>query len=209
MHPRYHLPLTLPLALLGGVGLVAVREWKQRIFLAGAVYVAAAPIMHLGFIRNLEHADLREYAFLMRVRDAIPRDCHVVEFAGKQALDGRFHRLGAELDRRVIKNRFRTTSVVEKADTDPVGEELKKELQSATSCTYVYEGLPCYGVKHPDQPLAAACSALRSAARRTPESLELKTTPTRERPQGLSRDVERLTITWRVGNRSEMSRLNT
>jgi hypothetical protein len=195
MHPRYHLPLTIPLALLAARGLIALFAWKPRVGWAGVVYLAFMPLMHASFIRDVDFTDLHEYAFVRRLRDKIPAGCRVIEYAGDNLEDARFRRIGAMLEKGVLKQRWGSIAVVREPGR-PLDDSVRRELTNPTECTVVYRGLPCVGVKKPEQPLAPECQALTDAAPLSPiDSEELSVRAYNSAAlAGLARDQNRVTL---------------
>jgi hypothetical protein len=164
MQPRYHLHLLVPFLLLASVGGVALLRARRGWFALAAATVAIAPLVSLGWIRDQSYVEQREYAFVRQSRELIAEGCTVVEFAGPsdKPHDVRFERIGLRLGGPSSK-RFRvlTPHGQRAADgTTTLDAESLDALQSPGSCTYVYEGLGCWGQRAPDPAYAAECTAM-------------------------------------------------
>ena len=175
MQTRYHLHLAAPFVLAAGWGARALFEALARHPRAGrwpvaaalAAYLALVPLMHLRYERNVNFNDTREYEFVRAVRARVPRGCTVLEhYTPGFFHDLRFERMGRVLDHgnehgefhAVLVSAPRTPGVA-----DPVRPEVRAILAEPPDCLVFYQGLPCFGVKQPDEPIAPACAALRSA----------------------------------------------
>ena len=165
MQARYHLHLAVPFLLLCGCGFEVAADrlkthpWRRPVALGFGLYVAASPLIHRSFIRKTDFNDLREWKFVHGLRDTIPPGCTIVEFTGERA-GTRFERVGAHL--RDGRQRWQWT-VVESESADagsPLSDEVLGVLRDPPECVYVYQGLPCFGMKSRDDPIAPACSAV-------------------------------------------------
>ncbi|MRG91397.1 hypothetical protein [Polyangium spumosum] len=166
MRPRYHLHLVVPFLLLGAI--VVPWLWERRragVFVAcGALLVA--PWMHRGWIEDVGYTEMREHAFVQKAREIVPEGCTVVEYVGAdaQAKELRFARMGARAGGRDHeKDRYRVVP----AFAPGLSPEVKVErsiddlLRDPPACLYLYEGLPCWSGKAPDEAYAGTCSELR------------------------------------------------
>ncbi|MCC6647133.1 MAG: hypothetical protein IT374_16365 [Polyangiaceae bacterium] len=156
MQARYQLHLVIPMALLGAVGLLALGARRQRLAIAASVVLAASPLLHVSFVRDVAFDDLREHALVRRARDLVPAGCTVLEHVERDH-EARFGRVGLALTRGVVEQRFKVQPL--SADR---GRTLRPEAEAALAspppCLFLYEGLPCRGG-------APACRAARAAAR--------------------------------------------
>ncbi len=167
MQARYHLHLVVPFVLLAALGFARLHARRRALFWAGAVYLLATPFLHLSFIRDVAFDDQREYAFVRDVAEQIPESCTVLEYTGEGAgeVDLRFDRAGAILDGRTERRRFVPLSIgAEAGAPDVLREEARALLETPPPCLYYYEGLFCFARKNPDEPIAAACEAVRRGA---------------------------------------------
>lgn len=156
MQARYQLHLVVPVAMLGGAGLVALMERRAWLGALAAVVLAASPALHAKFVREVGFDDLREHELVRRASAGMTEGCTVLEHV-EHDQDARFVRMGLALVRGTVTQRLR----VQPLGADG-GARLREEaaalLREPPACLYLYEGLPCRGG-------APACRAARDAAR--------------------------------------------
>ena len=166
MQARYHLHLVEPFVQLAAVGLVAALSWRRWMGIALAAYVAAIPLMHVGFVRDVGFSLPAEFTFLTTLRDKIPTGCTVLEYRGPEpGITGdplHLARVAEAVDEGKRGWRWKVLSTgAPRGEASPVHEEVRQLLQDPPECLYLYEGMRCYTEKAVDEPFAPACSALR------------------------------------------------
>ena len=163
MQSRYQIHLVVPLAMLAAEGLEALASRSQRARVIAAVYVAASPLIHLRFIRDVAFNDIREFAFVESVREQIPEGCSVLEFDGPPASDhdSRFNRIGLSIRDGEVGQRFITLPIGGADERVVIRPEIESMLEVPPSCLYFYEGIPCQSEKEPTQDIAPACAQLK------------------------------------------------
>ncbi len=164
MQARYHLHLVVPFVLLVACGFEGVMAranpvWRRRFVPAFAVYAAVSPAVHLRFIREAEHNDMLEWNFVHGLRDAIPEGCTIIEYEGRNA-GARFGRIGAYVESRTPRNKWHVIAIEEGPEASPLSEEALDALRNPRECLYWYQGLPCWGMKPSELPIAPACAAV-------------------------------------------------
>jgi hypothetical protein len=151
MQARYHLHLVLPYVCLAACGIEALVDRHRALPFIVFGYLAASPAMHLGFIRDVDFDDQREWAWVHRLRDTIPAGCTVVEYTGEGA-GARFERIGAHV---IDGMPQRTWITAEAIDDGSLPDR---------ACVFWYEGLPCFGQRPPDTSIAPECAAIHEHA---------------------------------------------
>lgn len=147
MQPRYHLHLVVPFLLLGSLAVVHAKPawWssgKRRAALAvGGLSLLLAPLLHAGFITDVDYAELQEYRFVREARPLVPVGCTVVEYVGGTPGDNlgpRFHRLGE----RIGAHGASDFDVIALTDEDLPGR-LDGLAAHPPACLFVYDGISC------------------------------------------------------------------
>lgn len=177
MQARYHLNLVTPFVLLAAAlapALVRAPLWAR---LGAALYLLASPLLHRGFVSDVDYFEMREYAFLEASRDRIPDRCTVLEFqpALSTADPSRIHssrlnRVGARLKDGVRRWSWSVVSLGELAPTYH-GEEPRERLSPAARaliadpppCLMVYLGLTCRSHRPLSAEVAPVCAEVRAA----------------------------------------------
>lgn len=191
MQARYYLHMVVPFSLLIGCATPALQRLRPSLRAAAMVYVVAVPALHLGFIRDYDFNDAREFAFLRDHRDDIPPDCTVLEFTGHDGsnVGDRMPRMAARLHGGQSEVRFRSMgfgALLGQRDDwsvawrDPrylqqlpsgaetaealITPEARALMANPPACLYVYTGLLCHTFKQRSQPIAPACARLLELA---------------------------------------------
>jgi hypothetical protein len=167
MQARYHLHLAPPFLLLAAPGALAVAQVHRVLGGLVALYALAVPFLHAGFIRDVQFNDMREYAFLQRVRTQIPEGCTVLEYPGEYELDLRLPRMGLYLSGGSVLSRWRVLPVgleKERSGDDPLRPAVRELLQNPPACLLWFESLHCWSAKERSEPIAPACAAIREAS---------------------------------------------
>ncbi len=166
MQARYHLHLVVPFVCLAACGIEAalVRlhgHRHQRLLTLGMFgYLLASPVIHLGFIRDVEFNDQREWVWVHGLRETIPADCTIVEYGGR-ASGARFARVGAYVAESMPGKRWTVIEIPEPAEGEPeLSDEVRELLLDPPECAYWYEGMPCFGNRPPDTAIAPVCDAI-------------------------------------------------
>ncbi|KIG13538.1 hypothetical protein DB30_07986 [Enhygromyxa salina] len=181
MQARYHLHLIVPFMLLAACGFEAALRWlannrTQRAWLAGRreqgviaamiAYIVASPLIHLHAVRYVAFNEVREWRFVHSLRDAIPRECTIIEYVGIGA-DSRFDRVGSYVEAGTPQTSWRVLEIplaghdpVVNQDDFELPEEVRAVLEDPPDCLYWYEGLPCFAYKPTEQPAAMACQLI-------------------------------------------------
>src|SRR5262249_12333388 len=81
MQARYHLHLVTPFLFLAASALPELLKWPRPAILLGAAYLAASPLIHLGFERDARFTEIQEFEFLRRESRSIPDGCTMIEFS--------------------------------------------------------------------------------------------------------------------------------
>ncbi len=165
MQARYHLHLVIPFVYLASVGLLAAarasvgERWPWRAALGlGLLSLLGAPLIHSGFIRDVDLNQVDEWRWVHEQRLTIPAGCTIVEYIPEQ-VGGRFARVGSYTEAGAAYNRWTNVGYT---GADELGEPpLADLLSSPPECLYVYEGLPCAAFKPIGSAMAAACADLR------------------------------------------------
>jgi hypothetical protein len=166
MQARYHLHLVEPFVQLAAVGLVAALSWRRWAGVALAVYAAAAPVTHIGFVRDVGFSLPAEFTFLTTLRGKIPEGCTVLEYMGPEpGVPGdplHLERISDAVEGHKRGARWKVVSAgAPLGQASPVNEEVVALLQLPPSCLYLYDGMRCYTEKPFELPVAAACAELR------------------------------------------------
>lgn len=184
MQARYHLHLVVPFVGLAACGIEAVlarlhghrhaRRWMVVLF----GYLAASPVIHAPFVRDVAFDDQREWVWVHALRSHVPADCTIVEYGGR-GQGARFARVGAFVAEGVPAQRWNVVEIPEPADGAPaVSDEVRTLLSHPPECAYWYEGMPCLGNRPPEAALAPACAAVHELADLTEiERLEFESRP--------------------------------
>lgn len=182
MQARYHLHLIVPYMLLAAAGIDAALRWllahrDQRAWLAGRrylavvsallAYVAASPIIHLHFIRNVAFNETREWLFVHSLRDSIPDQCNVIEYVGDRS-ELRFARVGAFTYAGVAGSRWQVSTLAKLDRGDPLPAELLAVFEDPSDCLYWYEGLACIDDSQGQGARVPACDAITGHLRLEP-----------------------------------------
>nr|AYM54413.1 hypothetical protein [Phaselicystis flava] len=175
MQARYHLHLVEPFVLLAAFGLAALWELRRRVGVAAAAYAAAVPLLHAGYIRDVDFTQMREFAFLERVRAALPEGCTVLEFVGptgagiERDATSRVGRMGTWRAGGRTGHRWRVVLTGDdEAGASAVRPEALATIAEPPACLALYEGMACWTEKPLEASLAPACAELRKKLRLTP-----------------------------------------
>jgi hypothetical protein len=178
MQARYHLHLITPLLLLAASALPELARLPRPYLVAGALYFAASPILHLGFERDVGFNEMQEFNFLRTAGRAIPDGCTVIELSPAVGIDprvtlaSRLDRISIVLDRGSIEHAFkvinmgRTTEGGEPAET--LSAEAQDVLRAPPPCLMIYEGLTCRSHRPSGVARAPACDAALRAIDASP-----------------------------------------
>ena len=163
MQARYHLHLVVPFAFLVAVGLEALGRARPRLLWPLVAYVALAPLIHAGFIRDVGFNDHREVTLVHRAAARLPDGCVVIEREGPEgAIGARFRRVGSVVEEGERGQRFEVHTV---SDGGPLPEGVRRALEAPPACLAYYEGLACFSEKRPGEPISPVCARIRRAAR--------------------------------------------
>jgi len=165
MQARYHLHLVIPFIYLASVGLLATGQWsvgKRWPWHAGLglglLSLLGAPLIHSGFIRDVDLNLVDEWRWVHDQRQTIPAGCTIIEYRPEQ-VGARFARVGTYAEAGAGENLWNNVGY---ASPDDLGEPPFADiLSSPPACLYVYEGLPCAGFKALGSAMSAACAELR------------------------------------------------
>ncbi|MFV8749165.1 hypothetical protein ACNOYE_01295 [Nannocystaceae bacterium ST9] len=166
MQARYHLHLVVPFVCLAACGIEAVlarlrgHRHERALTLAMFGYLLASPLIHLGFIRDVDFNDQREWVWVHGLRESIPAECTIVEYGGR-ASGARFARVGAHVVEGMPSKRWKVIEIPEPAEGEPeLSDEVRELLVDPPECAYWYEGMPCFGNRPPDTAIAPVCDAI-------------------------------------------------
>jgi hypothetical protein len=164
MQTRYHLHLVTPFLLLAAAGIDAA--WRRLASLgvarqraiAGlvAAYLAASPLLHLRFIRDVEFNEMREWLFVHELREQIEPGCVVLEHTG-MGTDSRMDRVGAYIEAGVPRQRFTHISLARDDEGQQFSDEALAALTDPPECLYLLQALPCFSAKRDEQVIAPVC----------------------------------------------------
>lgn len=170
MQARYHMHLITPFLFLAASALPLVSEWPRRLLVAGGVYLAASPLVHLRFERDVDFNEMNEFAFIREVRASIPDTCTVLELSPaedpkrpEQLLSSRFLRMAQRIDGGVRQQGFAVVNsgrVVPGDAAETLSEEASDLLGNPPPCLMVYTGLTCFSHRPPGSPIAPVCARL-------------------------------------------------
>lgn len=182
MQARYHLHLVEPFVQLAAVGLVAAYTWRRRVGVALAVYAALSPLLHIGFIRDVDYSLPAEFMVLTTYREHIPADCTVLEYMGPApGVPGdplHLERISEAVHGGRPGWQWKVVSIgAAEGSATPLRAEVLELLRDPPACLYLYEGMRCYTEKPVVAPIAPACAELR---RELAERPELTLVPVRE-----------------------------
>ncbi|MBK6534010.1 MAG: hypothetical protein IPF99_31875 [Deltaproteobacteria bacterium] len=200
MTARYHLNLVTPFVLLAAAATPALLRAPAWARAAAALYLAASPLVHRGFIRDVDYFEMREFAFLTSVRDRIPDRCTLLEFQPAVSTENpslthgsRLARVGSILDRGSARWSWEVVPLGTLPPPSP-GEEphevlspvARAILRAPRPCTMVYLGLTCASHRPLSTPVAPVCAgpARRSTSSRSPRRASGRTCTTRS-PSGV------------------------
>lgn len=166
MQTRYHLHLVTPFLLLAAAGLDAVWGWlarlgdARRLAAVGllALYLAASPLLHLRYVRDVEFNELREWLFVHELREQIEPGCVVLEHTG-MGTDSRMERVGAYIEAGVPRQRFTHISLARDDEGRELSDEALAALTDPPECLYLLQALPCFSAKPDELPIAPVCHA--------------------------------------------------
>ena len=174
MQARYHLHLVTPFMMLAACGAAEVPAGARRKLVG--LYLLAVPLLHAPFITDTDYNDMHEFRFVQKQAAKMASGCSVLEYAGPLERDARFGRMGAFVDHEGPRNRF---ELVIRSDENG-GDEAQAELAARPAgCAYVYVGLPCEGLKAPDEDLHPVCQSMLGAFEGRLELVERFETPSR------------------------------
>lgn len=174
MQARYHLHLVTPLLLLAASALPWIERLPRRAAVATGVYLAASPLFHLRFERDVDFNEMHEFAFLRAARATIPEGCTVLELSPavgaarpEHIHAPRLGRIATRLDGGHAKQAFRVVNTGVLAGArhgDEPYESLSPEalaiLAKPPPCLMVYEGLTCKSHRPGALAEAPVCKAL-------------------------------------------------
>lgn len=167
MMARYHLHLVSPVVLMAAAAAPTILDRPRWVAAALALYLLACPLIHIGFERGVDFSIQREFEFLTSLRDRVPTDCTIIEYAGPAGCERapRVHRV-ASYAGSARTQRWRNFSLVGPPRTHNVertplrgsiGIADLDEIVAREPCVMFYEGNLCrsYGTSWDD--LAPAC----------------------------------------------------
>lgn len=166
MQARYHLHLVTPLLLLAAASTPFWLARHRLVALIPALWMLAAPFVHLPFERDVNYIEMHEASFLRGERDRLG-GCTVLEFNPYILGSGDAVRSASRVRRitnRVHANVYGTATVLELGErTEGSLDEhfalSDRTLGALPRCTYYYEGATCVGYGHHGG-LAAPCEAV-------------------------------------------------
>lgn len=166
MQARYHLHLVEPFVQLAAVGVVAALSWRRWVGMTFVAYAAVAPLIHIGFVRDVGFSLPAEFTFLTTFREEIPEGCTVIEYRGAEpGITGdplHLERISEAVDGEKQGPRWNVLSAgAPVGEASPVDERVQEVLRDPPSCLYLYDGMRCYTEKPLELPVAPACAALR------------------------------------------------
>lgn len=169
---RYYLHLAVPAILLAAAGVRPLWQFNRKIALGLGVVFLASPLIHLGFIRDMEYDELAEVHLLHRMRMQIPDGCAVIELTPEKQADRyelRLPRMGEHLYMGEPRKQFQVFGVsaargCHEPDTSCLEELVGPEGIAAiaeSQCLYVYEGIGCLADRERDLGTGLSCHDLR------------------------------------------------
>lgn len=180
MQARYHLHLVSPFALLAAAATPRVASLPRAAAGALLAWLALSPFFHRGFIRDTDYTEMREYAFLRRVRGRIEPSCTVLEFGPAVELPRPAHYLALRSERMnmllrggaVIEPRSLQIGVIpsdnrsaEASDAFALTDDF---VARPPSCLYYYESAACTTHRPAPGALARPCEEVRRRFALTP-----------------------------------------
>ncbi len=179
MQARYHLNLATPFVLLAAAATPALLQGPRWMCLLVVAYLAAMPVAHLRFERDVDYFEMREYEFLRGARDLVPEGCTVLEFqpatntaVASMRHASRLERFAERIRRGVAGPAWNVVSLgalpSSRAPAEVLTPEALELLRQPPRCLMVYEGLTCWSHRPASSPLAPACAALHEAIDLTP-----------------------------------------
>lgn len=164
MQARYHLHLVTPFLLLCAVGVDAglrksaqLGAMRQRVVVGiVATYLAASPLLHSRFIRDVEFNEMREWQFVHELRQQIEPGCVVLEHTG-MGTDSRMERVGAYIEAGMPRQRFTHVSLASDDEGQQLSDEALAALTDPPECLYLLQALPCFSAKRDEQWIAPVC----------------------------------------------------
>ena len=172
MQPRYHMHLVVPFLLLAASAVPRIEGRHRRwLWAAGAVLVVS-PWIHRSFVQDINYTELREYEFVHRAREILPRGCTVIEYTGgpRNVNELRFSRIGTIAAGR-SGQKFVAIALFSDGRTGDDQPSIDALLRSPPDCLYFYEGLACSGFRTPGEPYSSRCLALRTRLHAVPAML--------------------------------------
>lgn len=166
MQARYHLHLIVPFVCLAACGIEAVLarlrgHRRERLLTLGMFgYLLASPLIHAGFIRDVDFNEQREWVWVHSLRETIEPDCTIVEYGGRSS-GARFARVGANVIAGMPSKRWKVIEILEPVEGEPeLSDDVRELLLDPPECSYWYEGMPCFGDRPPDTGVAPVCDAI-------------------------------------------------
>lgn len=164
MQARYHLHLVTPFLLLCAVGVdaglrrIATLGVTRRRVVVGvaAMYLAASPLLHVRFIRDVEFNEMREWTFVHELREQIEPGCVVLEHTG-MGTDSRMERVGAYIEAGMPRQRFTHISLAKDDEGQQLSDEALAVLKDPPDCLYLLQALPCFSAKPDYRSIAPVC----------------------------------------------------
>jgi hypothetical protein len=178
MQARYHLNLVSPLLLLAAASLPAVRRLPAPAGGALALWLALSPMLHRGFIRDVDYTEMHEHSFLRRYRHHLTERCTVVEFGPAFDPPNPQYSLGLRAPRMSMVLRDGVTSEVSASQLGafPAGGDAYALEEFALppsvvahppECFYYYESAACWTHGPAPGVRAPACEAMHQRFRLT------------------------------------------
>lgn len=166
--PRYHMHLVVPFLLLASKSWPEVAAWwraprtRPWVVLGGAT-LALAPLLHVGFVQDIDYAEVREYQAVRDARALIPPRCTVVELMHPSfPHESRMARIAMQVDREGLGSRFAVVRAYMDGTTPPGETPLDTVLADAPRCLFLYEGAVCTVFAEPGSTYARACRDVRA-----------------------------------------------
>lgn len=165
MQSRYHLHLLVPFVFMAALGAETLLSERKSLRWIAVAVVAASPVLHQSFVRDVFANDQHEYEFVRLTRHEIPDGCTVLEFTSPPRGHGlRYLRGGARLVDGMRQPKFAAIDMQHPdAESRELAPEVAATLEAPPDCLYYYEGLPCWFDKRDGESLAPQCVAVRDA----------------------------------------------
>lgn len=168
MQARYHLHLMSPFLLLAAAATPRVAALPRPAVAALLAWLALAPLLHAGFIRDTDYTEMHEYAFLRRLRGRLEPSCTVLEFgpAVEVPRPQSYLALRSERMSMALRGGFATSAQVRQLGMIPPGAgadarevfALPDEFVAhPPACLYYYESAACTTHRPVPGRLAAPC----------------------------------------------------